>query len=302
MLSRMFQSSSGPGAGCNPLLASRRPRLPSFNPHPAQGPDATRWAGCGSPPRTCFNPHPAQGPDATAVSELHRYAHPVSILIRPRGRMQRSLAGMDTTLASAFQSSSGPGAGCNVGVVRLPESIRIVSILIRPRGRMQHDRPAHDSPARTRFQSSSGPGAGCNERAGPVTTEHRVSILIRPRGRMQRPDYHVPRGRAQVSILIRPRGRMQLASWAILRRFSSWFQSSSGPGAGCNMGRQRPLRTDPCFNPHPAQGPDATPKDITNSVRSLVSILIRPRGRMQPGVRPAGRHAIRTCNVNIFSW
>ena len=64
------------------------------------------------------------------------------------------------------------------------------------------------------------------------------------------------------------------------------FQSSSGQKAGCNPGAARPSTSGrTCFNPHPARRPDATPAQHRPDRAGvpLVSILIRPEGRMQPG-------------------
>ena len=61
-----------------------------------------------------------------------------------------------------------------------------------------------------------------------------VSILIRPLGRMQLAAAVHPGQHQRVSILIRPLGRMQRCP-------------------ACRRGSRFP-----CFNPHPAPGPDAT--------------------------------------------
>ena len=163
--------------------------------------------------------------------------------------------------ARRFQSSSGQKAGCNLaeGQDATAASPRSVSILIRPEGRMQ---PLSEPEKRTyfEFQSSSGQKAGCNPQQRDPQQPARVSILIRPEGRMQ------PARRGPAS--------------------SCGFQSSSGQKAGCNGARRHLLRLAAYrFNPHPARRPDATmayfqfPMDYL-----LVSILIRPEGRMQHGV------------------
>ena len=147
-----------------------------------------------------------------------------------------------------------------------------------------------------------------------------VSILIRPSGRMQLPvgAFFRP-GAAPVSILIRPEGRMQLLSVGERYDLSDKFQSSSGRKAGCNSRRPLPLSVIeefqsssglpagcnlPCqqsprrsagFNPHPAFRPDATPVEPLRGVaHGMVSILIRPSGRMQrPGHGGIGsRHSV----------
>ena len=151
-----------------------------------QGGECLGWDGAFIP---CFNPHPARRPDATPFPDrLIMSARPVSILIRPEGRMQppAGFCGVGYRLPR-FQSSSGQKAGCNTLAV-------CASIL-----------------ACWMFQSSSGQKAGCNK---PLSSTRRtpshVSILIRPEGRMQRAvrGAHRPRDDV-VSILIRPEGRMQ---------------------------------------------------------------------------------------------
>ena len=211
-----------------------------FNPHPARRPDATRVAVNSWTPLTAgFNPHPARRPDAT-IRGRGRLAgqRPVSILIRPEGRMQRLRKCATLILV-------------------------IVSILIRPEGRMQ---PVPDAlrQAAVRFQSSSGQKAGCNHRLrrkrhalkgfnphparrpdATISNTLRahsltlVSILIRPEGRMQLRPQGRCRHRRYVSILIRPEGRMQPAMVATARLRGLQFQSSSGQKAGCNITEPR---------------------------------------------------------------
>ncbi len=142
----------------------------------------------------------------------------------------------------------------------------------------------------SKFQSSSGPGAGCN--ALPLINwrdAQTVSILIRPRGRMQpsAPD-RKPRA-GPVSILIRPRGRMQ-RRLVLGMRSAGWFQSSSGPGAGCNLLVNRAYADFRKFQS--SSGPGAGCNGIEGKGRTpivRVSILIRPRGRMQPRWRSGWR-------------
>ena len=89
-LSRSFQSSPRPWAGCDcPASRSGPPPGSSFNPHPSRGQGATPSP---SPPawrRSGFNPHPARGQGAT------RFA-----LSSP---------------PDWFQSSPRPWAGCDTG-------------------------------------------------------------------------------------------------------------------------------------------------------------------------------------------
>ena len=93
-----------------------------------------------------------------------------------------------------------------------------------------------------------------------VANRFQVSILIRPEGRMQRRCCPPAADRHRVSILIRPEGRMQQVLTA---RYAmpTWFQSSSGQKAGCNLTNRicRP-QSHQRFNPHPARRPDATGK------------------------------------------
>ena len=190
-------------------------------------------------------------------------AKPVSILIRPEGRMQREFELPFEFDGRRFQSSSGQKAGCNMR--------KLLKGMAQPYP----------------FQSSSGQKAGCNlNRAAAGYLRAEVSILIRPEGRMQlftaiRSASSV---RVHVSILIRPEGRMQpnRKSWtasglcfnphparrpdATSRRVMpgampvDGFQSSSGQKAGCNL----------------ASAWGILPHEVP------VSILIRPEGRMQP--------------------
>ena len=133
-----------------------------FNPHPAFWPDATAapppkttrlrfqsssglLAGCNrefrasGKPTCCFNPHPAFWPDATPLEANDAAGMaPVSILIRPSGRMQQ------------------------VSAIPARTEECIVSILIRPEGRMQPACAFFVMTSVSMFQSSSGQKAGCN--------------------------------------------------------------------------------------------------------------------------------------------
>ena len=182
---------------------------------------------------------------------------PVSILIRPEGRMQRpewpcpcmSCPGFnphparrpDATPARCstmawmpFQSSSGQKAGCN-DLITTPRP---------PANLFQSSSGQKAGCNRTlvidirddlSFQSSSGQKAGCNglytflfgaldgfqsssgQKAGCNVVVSIRAALI-----------------ALVSILIRPEGRMQRAQF-ILYVVDNLFQSSSGQKAGCNL-------------------------------------------------------------------
>ena len=183
-----FQSSSDPKAGCDVGPRAFLLQFRCFNPHPTRRPDATvmtsvlgRWVAM----TRCFNPHPTRRPDATLLFILDEGdAVPVSILIRPEGRMRRYEI-VEASWETWFQSSSDPKAGCDVH--RQPQLLRLhlVSILIRPEGRM---RPFYH-PAVGRlmrgFQSSSDPKAGCDAIADQFGVIVDVSILIRPEGRMR---------------------------------------------------------------------------------------------------------------------
>ena len=184
----------------------------------------------------------------------------------------------------SFQSSSGQKAGCNPPGPS-PLGSTAVSILIWPEGRMQRPSMNGATLAIAMFQSSSGQKAGCNP----------------PRPRLTRPR--------SPGFNPHPAFWPDATSLAVkMMRPVASFQSSSGLLAGCNR-RQRPKRgLLPGFNPHPARKPDATPspppsgwsrnwfqsssgqKAGCNRRRAgpeprqpeLVSILIRPSGRMQP--------------------
>ena len=127
-----------PKGRMQPLLATTSAGPPyCFNPHPAQGPDATRAPSSMRVGIGCFNPHPALGPDATLHAEGVGDGFSVSILIRPKGRMQPHSTPCYRS-SILFQSSSGPRAGCN-------SLASAYQLSLYP------------------FQSSSGPRAGCNK-------------------------------------------------------------------------------------------------------------------------------------------
>ena len=136
---RMFQSSSGLLAGCNP------PRR-SVLPHAHDG----------------FNPHPARRPDATPSGGLHQRDTNVSILIRPEGRMQLGISVASFTPLLLFQSSSGQKAGCNA---RRASCICPLIIGFNPHPARRPDATGTGTTldaAFIQFQSSSGQKAGCN--------------------------------------------------------------------------------------------------------------------------------------------
>ena len=205
----LFQSSSGQKAGCNWATPMRYCQChsvsilirPEGRMQPPVSLTLTTWAGSG------FNPHPARRPDATTATPpcgpweggfqsssgqkagcnasivVIGCAPPVSILIRPEGRMQLSRVLPQVHGEGTFQSSSGQKAGCNLFRAGPSSQCCYVSILIRPEGRMQ-PRP-------------------CCPRLP------QVSILIQPEGRMQLEAVVIGLQVRAVSILIRPEGRMQ---------------------------------------------------------------------------------------------
>ena len=86
-----------------------------------------------------------------------------------------------------------------------------------------------------------------------------------------------------VSILTRPGGRVQ----PIIARYhpsrSNEFQSSPVPEDGCNLGALKGVWSAPGFNPHPSRRTGATGEiDLAGLLKSNVSILTRPEGRVQP--------------------
>ena len=117
-----------------------------------------------------------------------------------------------------------------------------------------------------------------------------VSILTRPEGRVQRRapmEYREPR---LVSILTRPEGRVQLGGTDEQGR-AEGFQSSPVPKDGCNCSRKSDRASRSGFNPHPSRRTGATLlRRCRLAVAYLVSILTRPEGRVQRGLR--GRHSI----------
>ena len=88
----------------------------------------------------------------------------------------------------------------------------------------------------------------------------KVSILTRPEGRVQLgvPSRGVRR-RVHVSILTRPEGRVQPSMVTPTSPSASWFQSSPGQKAGCNL---------------------VVRPEVVMGLR-VVSILTRPSGRVQ---------------------
>ncbi len=234
----MFQSSSDPKAGCNSRPASGSSGLSRcFNPHPTQRPDATAAGPPGRPEGPLFqsSSDPKAGCNGVSNGIVWTARYSVSILIRPKGRMQ-----LDVFCTGADTSH--------------------VSILIRPKGRMQLPRLLARPEGVNWFQSSSDPKAGCNSASRPS----------------QRPPGRVFQSSSD------PKAGCNVPPWRLSLRQRVQFQSSSDPKAGCNRWRhRRPRRRVSRFNPHPTQRPDATLSTRPTATRTSVSILIRPKGRMQ---------------------
>ena len=281
--------------------------MTGFNPHPAGRPDATISEREPHMLQLLFQSSSGLPAGCNVIGQdVVGRAVQVSILIRPSGRMQPTTHALLGGL-SVFQSSSGLPAGCNIRVFRHQRHPG-VSIRIRPSGRMQHGSSGgcmelssfNPHPA-FRPDATTAPA-----RNGQLLTV--VSILIRPSGRMQ----PVNRWATGVVVLLfqsssgLPAGCNYVAMSA--RCAKSRFQSSSGLPAGCNGGSGQPWRRLMTgFNPHPAFRPDATSlprckgpphnpfqsssglpagcngrRDAAAGTPVLVSILIRPSGRMQP--------------------
>ena len=248
-----FQSSSGQKAGCNlfgSLLAWICSRFQSSSGQKA-GCNVTSWV---SPPSVSVF-QSSSGLLAgcnrrSSSSPGHQAPPPVSILIRPEGRMQLSGTSSPKCLVCRFRFNPHPAFWPDATLGTSPTCQRrlkvIVSILIRPSGWMQQWTWYHGQ---------------------PTWSSKHVSILIRPSGRMQPrmppvTAYRLVVKRIPVSILIRPSGRMQPCN---PYRIVEVRPSSNG------------------FNPHPAFWPDATAGRCSSPAGSSqgVSILIRPEGRMQ---------------------
>ena len=165
------------------------------------------WGGLG-----CFNPHPARRPGATSLGSKWSPAH----------RM--------------FQSSPGQKAGCN----RKPERgwyplNQATGFNPHPARRPGATSPIVVSPEPSHFQSSPGQKAGCNsDRQQCPLRLIPVSILTRPEGRVQAPPLLLLPTSA-VSILTRPEGRVQPSDAIEVGFSATWFQSSPGQKAGCNL-------------------------------------------------------------------
>ena len=209
-----------------------------------------------------FNPHPARGPDATTSPfNITGLTEEFQSSSSPRAGCNSARDERVSDGCRVFQSSSRPRAGCNSCCGSLARWLRSVSILIQPEGRMQPARRLAMRSAWAMFQSSSSPRAGCNRR---VAQRRRgmvqVSILIQPEGRMQLLRDVYDRIDPSVSILIQPEGRMQQSRRRCGRCGEPCFNPhpARGPDATRSWHRTRKPRPSG-FNPHPARGPDATP-------------------------------------------
>ena len=227
-----------------------------FNPHPARRPGAT-LAGCraGSPCPSCFNPHPARRPGATSHS------------------------GTTDPLASVFQSSPGPKAGCNARPV--------VGSATPCSGFNPH-------PARR-------PGATLSHSSGRLRNLNQFQSSPGPEGRVQLDDFDRIVGYGfGVSILTRPEGRVQHGA-SVRSSSVTWFQSSPGPKAGCNheqansplVAHHVSILTRPEGRVQPVAEAESA-GDLAG-----VSILTRPEGRVQLRSRPL--HLRRCEKVSILT-
>ena len=300
----LFQSSSSPKAGCNRLSCNACGRLADVFQS-----SSSPKAGCNSPPwYFIFTTTPRFQSSSSPKAGCNGI------------RDSRSLE------ICSFQSSSSPKAGCNPTrrwpwpttgsfnphPARRPDATRrvlaalhgrlLVSILIQPEGRMQHL-------------------AGVR-----VILVVEVSILIQPEGRMQRPSScpwpsaaptcfnpHPARRpdattqglgevaiRFGVSILIQPEGRMQLSDQVDALIDQDLFQSSSSPKAGCNsVGRSHRAGGPPCFNPHPARRPDATPGYVFSTQSSRTSPVASEIGQMACNCSVCFPHVL-SMNANLL--
>ena len=183
--------------------------------------------------RWCFNPHPALSPDATRIIAQASYDNAVSILIRPSRRMQPANWWNPCT-----RTGFNPHPALSPDATGLLNSYRCC-----PTGFNPH--PAL-SPDATPYLWRWVPRYGCfnpHPALSPDAT-----------GDSRAPDHLAP------SFNPHPALSPDATHNLIIPGSGSWFQSSSGPLAGCN---RRPKPFAPCLK---------------------VSILIRPSRRMQPRI------------------
>ena len=248
------------------MLPIGRAGIGGFNPQPATLPAASGRATTGRR-RSCFNPQPATLPAA----RLEHYgcrdsASPVSILSRPRCRLQAVGASME------------------------PSVLVQVSILSRPRCRLQADRGAVRGTARSGFnpQPATLPAASptCRPPA-PCQVWLFQSSAGHVAGCKTAPDR--PAGDASDGFNPQP---ATLPAASTSRRTAcasaeSCFnpQPATLPAASAVAERHR-ITSDRCFNPQPATLPAAS-RIVTEdgSIAHVVSILSRPRCRLQVAVR-----------------
>ena len=283
----LFQSSSGPRAGCN--FSVEVAVCSAFQFQSSSGPRA----GCNQ-----------------KAGEIKQQWSKVSILIRPSGWMQRDCIGVCLHRLPVFQSSSGPRAGCNRARSRRRRSTSRVSILIRPSGWMQPPLVLECHLRMTKFQSSSGPRAGCN--AIPCTPSRPPRRRFNPHPALgldaTRTDGCSHNGRSLFQSSSGPRAGCN----AVAGQPGDVGQVVSNPHPALGLDATLPGSKCRCrgsvgFNPHPALGLDAThrtccwkswrcgfqsssgPRAGCNGgsggngrTRCPVSILIRPSGWMQP--------------------
>ena len=210
----------------------------------------------------CFNPHPAFWPGATDGYANIAVRIMVSILTRPEGRVQRSLA-VDGSLLVNVSILIRPSGR----VQHAKRAGRLlngyVSILTRPEGRVQPMRTSTASISAWRFQSSPGQKAGCN-----LATKSRLTLVSgfnphparRPGATVLRVG-SLPTGTTCFNP--HPARRPGATDDVVVDHPAFQFQSSPGQKAGCNLAGDRP-----------------------SAYALLVSILTRPEGRVQPAGQP----------------
>ena len=195
--------------------------------------------------------------------------------------------------ANAFQSSSSPRAGCNVGHGHALDFVH--------QGFNPHPARGPDATRACTASSSWAPsfnphparGPDATATSEPDRTRQRVSILIQPEGRMQRRPrprtrFRPPGFQSSSS----PRAGCNYQSGNRQESLTSTFQSSSSPRAGCNQERAgdigRGMLVSILIQP---EGRMQRLILRTDGLTKFVSILIQPEGRMQ-----------RACGSTTTAW
>ena len=258
-----FQSSSDPKAGCD---AQRHRFLPVLivsiliRPEGRMRPPRARSFGS---PRG-FNPHPTRRPDATFSSGEDWSSSP--------GFQSSSdpKAGCDlviteaTAVTSMFQSSSDPKAGCDW----LPSTAMRQTKRFNPHPTRRPDATRSRLPksrGRGEFQSSSDPKAGCDDVGDAVYRDlSAFQSSSDPKAGCDTMSGFSPSGNEMFQSSSDPKAGCDHGAVAPRGRLAVQFQSSSDPKAGCD-----------------------TASDFSADASDLVSILIRPEGRMRPPARAA---------------